>query len=72
MLRELGRTLIVVRSKLAEPNASLAGFTPELFLLRSKVPIAAFSAERSPLGSFGCLDMVLSSRRKVVKEEVAH
>ena len=45
-------TLIVVRRTRAEPITSFAGFTFDLFLAISKVPIAAFSEERVQSGSF--------------------
>ena len=47
------RTLIVVRRMLAEPIASLTGFTIDLPLARFKASIVAFSEERVPSGSFG-------------------
>lgn len=56
---ELGkRTLIVVRRRPAEPNASLTDSTPVVFLARSKVLIAAFIDNRTLSGPLSCLSLV--------------
>lgn len=43
---------------LAESNASLAGLTHVVFLVRSKVPIAPFREERAPSSTFSRLEVV--------------
>ena len=43
--------------RLAEPNASLTGFTLVVSLARFKVSIATFSDKRAPSGSFSGWDL---------------
>ena len=50
--------MIEVRRRLAEPNASLAGFTLVVSLATSKISIAPFSEEGALSGPFSRWDLI--------------
>ena len=57
----------MVRRRLVDLNASLAGFTLVVSLARSRVSIAPFSEGRAPSGPFGSWDLVF-----IVEEQGYH
>ena len=57
----------MVRRRLVDLNASLAGFTLVISLARSRVSIAPFSEGRAPPGPFGSCDLVF-----IVEEQGYH